>query len=567
MTRSLLTLLLLSIAVSSTSAQGVWTWLHGDTLYQAGTNASRGVRGVPSPTNMPQALDWGYLTHWSDNDNNLWLIQKDSFGLPDLSLMVWKYNMTTNHWTWMTGYDSFKIKSTYSSSVINDYKSSLFGANPSNIKLSINWVDNSGNYWFVSNDYTTNHYYLTKFNIQTLEFEIKDYRPNNYSFKGPQGQALAANFPDVIESTYWVKGSDVYVYGGYNRDRDSVSQEMWKYSMATNLWTWLRGEKMIESKSVYGTKGIATSDNQPHTRENSTKNWVIGSKLYLFGGNVKFSMPNDLWEYDITTNQWTWLHGDSLPSEKGVYPSGHCIEDPRIHPSGRIFYTSPIQSKLCDKVFWLYSGTAKNSATSEELWMYKPEENKWLWVSGTKDTVYTMTTKYTDYSYGQREKPALTNKPGVYAPLAFQDKNGSIFTYGGFPIGPSFGNSRFHFYRNEMWRYDPDYSCINYNITDKFIERGSRTYICAGDSTVVRVRKGYDSMRVSPMTAVTLRQTDSTTEVWLRPSVNTSYKIVAYGYRCESFLDSLTLPITVAPRRIGSESKAICQGESYHGKT
>ena len=277
MTRSLYILFFLSIAVSYSYSQGVWTWMHGDTLYQTGTNASRGVRGVPSPTNLPQALDWGYLTHWSDNDNNLWLIQIDTFDLAYYTLMLWKYNMTTNQWTWMTGYDSFKIKSTYSSSVINDYKSSLFGANPANIKLSINWVDNSGNYWFVSNDYATNnHYFLTKFNIQTLEFEIIDYRPNNYRYKGAQGQALAANFPDVIESTsYWVKGSDVYIYGGYNRDRDSVSQEMWKYSMATNLWTWLRGEKMIESKSVYGTKGVAANTNQPHTREGATRNWVL----------------------------------------------------------------------------------------------------------------------------------------------------------------------------------------------------------------------------------------------------------------------------------------------------
>ena len=553
--------ILLLLTGYSASAQ-VWTWMHGDTLYQPVSNASRGLLGVSSPSNLPSIKSGhGYLFLWPDNKDNMWMIELLDLGSSNVTHVIWRYSIASNQWTWMAGFDSFKISSTYPSSVISDYKSSL--KNPYSSPISeVNWVDTIGNLWFVSKSGVTNNLFLSKYNIQTSEFELKDYRPNNYSSKGTQGQALSSNFPDLVYTTYWVKGTDDYIYGGINRYGDSISQEMWRFNMNSKLWTWLRGVKSTENKAIYGVKGVANATNQPNSKEDCTKNWVKDTKLYLFGGinfdNFIGDIPNDLWEYDILTNQWTWIHGDTLINREGVYPSAHCIETPAIYPTGRVLKGASIQSKVCDKVFWMFGGGSYNGYY-QELWMYKPEENKWLWVSGGK---YRPDTNK-NYKYGIREVSSLSNKPGVVLPLVFSDSKGAIYTYGGLHIIPNASPG----YRNEVWRYDPDYSCVNYRITDKFIDRGIKKYICLGDSTAVNVLKGYDSLRIIPMTDVTLTSTATVTEVWLKPKVNTSYKIIAYGYRCESYLDSLTIPIVVSPPGFGYDTVTICEGSSVYDKT
>ena len=117
MTRSLYILFFLSIAVSSTSAQGVWTWMHGDTFFQSTTAANRGLIGVQSNSTMPYAVDWAKLTVWSDNNDNMWLMHNDTIGWATNTLVVWKYNLVNNQWTWMAGYDSFKITGAYSQTI------------------------------------------------------------------------------------------------------------------------------------------------------------------------------------------------------------------------------------------------------------------------------------------------------------------------------------------------------------------------------------------------------------------------------------------------------------------
>ena len=67
---------------------------------------------------------------------------------------------------------------------------------------------------------------------------------------------------------------------------------------------------------VYGTLGVAASGNIPESRV-PAGSWTDKSgNLWLFGGqgldsNGIIGWLNDLWEYNISTNQWTWMSGSS----------------------------------------------------------------------------------------------------------------------------------------------------------------------------------------------------------------------------------------------------------------
>ncbi len=67
---------------------------------------------------------------------------------------------------------------------------------------------------------------------------------------------------------------------------------------------------------TYGALGVAAPSNSPGSREGSAT-WTDSSgHLWLFGGvgldaNDSDGELNDLWEFDPSTNEWTWIGGSS----------------------------------------------------------------------------------------------------------------------------------------------------------------------------------------------------------------------------------------------------------------
>src|SRR5688500_16568539 len=81
----------------SYSQGGTWTWISGSNT--PGAAASYGPQGVPSVNNHPPG---GYEpTEWKDKNGNFWLYGGWSF--PKNYSDLWKYNPTTNEWTWVKG--------------------------------------------------------------------------------------------------------------------------------------------------------------------------------------------------------------------------------------------------------------------------------------------------------------------------------------------------------------------------------------------------------------------------------------------------------------------------------
>lgn len=131
---------------------------------------------------------------------------------------------------------------------------------------------------------------------------------------GTQGVPNILNTPpNKYQGAYCVDNQNIaWVYGG---NGGSGSSDLWSYNHATNMWTWVKGPQTQGQPAVYGIKGVAASTNLPHTTHvsgllvcDSTNN------LWHYGNFV-----NALWKFETATNNWIWVHGDSSYNTPAVY--------------------------------------------------------------------------------------------------------------------------------------------------------------------------------------------------------------------------------------------------------
>ena len=85
-------------------------------------------------------------------------------------------------------------------------------------------------------------------------------------------------------------------------------------------WTWMSGSSTLGSgqgqSGMYGTLYMPAPTNVPGGRWGAPS-WIDNSgHLWLFGGfgyasNAIFGYLNDLWEFNPSTNEWTWMGGST----------------------------------------------------------------------------------------------------------------------------------------------------------------------------------------------------------------------------------------------------------------
>jgi len=171
---------------------------------------------------------------------------------------VWKYDISLGQWTWVNG-----SQTAGSHGVYGTKGTASISNTPGARSASVSWTDTAGNFWLFGG---------TGF-----------------------GQA-----------------------GGLNELND-----LWKYDLVSNMWTWESGDLDGNVSGVYGMLCVAAVNNKPGARVASSAATDALGNLFLFGGigyaDGSEGWLNDLWKYNIATNQWTWLKGDSMLNDNGVY--------------------------------------------------------------------------------------------------------------------------------------------------------------------------------------------------------------------------------------------------------
>ncbi len=242
----------------------------------------------------------------------------------------------------------------------------------------------------------------------------------------------------------WWKDLDgnFWLLGGWKSPGDYATP-LWKYDIANNEWTWMKGPQTSGTAGVYGTQGVPDPANFPGSRCAGIGAWTDDNgDLWMYGGlGYDASGTNgslsDMWKYNIATNEWTWINGSKYTSEQPVFGTYQTF-GATVTPGQRGETTCSWKDAAGN--FWVYGGF-DNGGNSSAMFKYDPTLNQWAWMWGGSAFMFP--------NYGTQGIASATNSPGSrYCYGHWQDAQGHMWISGGY------GNN----YYSDVWMYDPSVS-------------------------------------------------------------------------------------------------------------
>jgi N-acetylneuraminic acid mutarotase len=201
--------------------------------------------------------------HWASN-----ALIVNLLALAWFALSAAAQTTTPNDWTWMAG--SSTISCLYGNCPLNGVYGTLgtpaAGNNPGSRSPAASWTDKNGNFWL---------------------------------FGG--AIPLLANFTGL--------------------ECEAYLNDLWEFNPSTNEWAWMGGPDTFTvghtnfqcgPSGIYGTLGVPAAGNVPGGRWNSVEWTDSNGNFWLFGGygldiNGTLGYLNDLWMFNPSTNEWTWM--------------------------------------------------------------------------------------------------------------------------------------------------------------------------------------------------------------------------------------------------------------------
>ena len=293
---------------------------------------------------------------------------------------------------------------------------------------------------------------------------------------GTLGVAAASNIPGGRSSAAgWTDASGHrWIFGGYGADSrsDTVQgylNDLWQFDPATLKWTWMGGSNTFSCTSsscgqpgVYGTFQKPAPGNIPGGRSGAVS-WVDSNgNFWLYGGkgidgagqNV---ILDDLWKFDPTTLNWTWMGGSNViyvvvGSQAAVYgtKSVPAVGNNPGSQSGAGGWTDS------NGDLWLFG--------DGNLWKYSISLNQWAWMSGTGakpcpvvPTIGYPTCLSQPGFYGTRGLPdAASSPPGSNPTATWTDRSGNFWLFGGYASDVTGEDAGLiDGYVNVLWDFNP----------------------------------------------------------------------------------------------------------------
>jgi PKD repeat protein len=422
------------------SQSGMWTWISGSQA--AGASAVYGTQGVPSINNHPAG---GYeQIQWKDKQGNFWVYGGAYSYLDDL----WKYDPVTNEWTWMRGSGTSGVPANYGTMGVSNPAN-----NPGHRLEGGAWTDTTGNLWLFGGQIQTGILSdLWEYNISTNEWIwMKGPVVPSNGVHGILGIADPLNNPGSRKNTYstWTDNNNLWLFGGEGYDdfgTMGMLNDMMKYNISTNEWTWMKGSNQAAMLPVYGSIGIPSSTNDPGSRQSRTILKDIQGNFWLFGGDVSTSAHavsrcNDVWKYDLISSEWTWMAGPDTVEDDGSYLT-NCTFDNFNWPRARFSNLTSVPDNLGN--FWIFGGNSL-FGNMNDLWIFNPQSLQWNWLEG-------IFAPNQAGIWGTLGVPSPLNTPGNRSGgLSWWGNDNKFYMFGGMHFPSVVGLA-------DMWVYDPD-SC------------------------------------------------------------------------------------------------------------
>ncbi|MGI8906816.1 MAG: kelch repeat-containing protein [Candidatus Sumerlaeaceae bacterium] len=421
-----------------------WTWLKGGYLPDA--YGAYGTLGMPAASNFPGKR----LTHvtWRDNSGNLWLFGGAGYGTTAFGSLndLWKYDSTLSQWVWVTGSTAINQNGTYG------ILGSAAAANTPGARQSpAVWTDNAGNLWLFggfgyaaagSIGYLND---LWKYDVSTGMWTwVKGSNVTGQAgVYGTQNVGSASNVPGArSESVAWTDTTGtLWLQGG------NLLGDLWKYEIGSNEWTWIKGTNVTNEAANYGTQGVAAATNAPGARRLAV-GWSTTGTLWLFGGYTSPGGYNsDLWKFDLSSGNWTWMKGSNTSLANGIYGT-QGVEAAANTPGAR--HHGVTWTDTSGRLWLLGGGFGPPSPLQSynDLWRYSPQTGNWTWMKGLGGSFFTALNG--PGTYGTQGSPGASNTPGARQwSSGWIDNSGNLICFGGIGVGTGAVGCL-----NDMWKYD-----------------------------------------------------------------------------------------------------------------
>jgi hypothetical protein len=515
-------------------AHNDWTWIDGtdiagtDAAPQYGNVATSAPTSIPNPyANTPGARYGG--AGWTDKSGNLWLFGGEGWELsgapqpatldaPMNDLWVCPFGGADQcQWQLVGSYDPTAVGATTVGALViqNAQSEDQFGSyntvgtagTPGGRYGAATWTDNAGNLWmFGGNGNGTDNPCCSKGLLNDLwEFNASSYAgynaltgapftstPGQWTWEGGSngaGQkgtytgAAGTLVPGArVNAVSWTDAlGNFWLFGGYGFDgsgNEGFLSDLWEYTGGN--WVFVGGSQTFNTNGNYGNQGTALGSNAPGGRQEAV-GWADASgNLWLFGGEGLDSIGtadgilNDLWVYNITSGQWTWVLGSKTANQTGVYGLQPLVGPPNttgaagtVGLTGGTAGTFPGSrwgaSGWVDQGgnFWLFGGWGLDSTATNgngalnDFWVYVPnatagQPGTWTWIKGTN-------TGSDNGVYGVLTRPYLTYyvwTPGGRSNAThWIDNQGQLWLFGG--EGYDSTSTSGSGYLNDLWRYLP----------------------------------------------------------------------------------------------------------------
>lgn len=367
-----------------------WTWVSGSNA--ANAEGVYGTQEIASTSDVPGARS--SALGWADASGNLWVFGGTDSGTGILN-DLWEFNPAAKTWMWVSGSNTANAKGIYGTLGVATSGNVPGARGNGSGGPSLGWTDSSGNFWLFGG------YGYDSAGTLGLLNDLWEFSPttkmwtwvsgsntvNAMGVYGTQGVAAASNVPGARGySVGWTdKSGNLWLYGGYNAGANGDLSDLWEFSLTTKMWTWVSGSNTGGVVPVYGTLGTPSANNTPGGRD-SAVSWTDSSgNFWLFGGfdldsatgaNGTNQYLNDLWEFNPTTKEWTWIGGSDTGGANGVYGTLGVAAASNV-PGAR--GSQGVSVSWTDKIgnFWLFGGEGYAATGSvccdlNDLWVYAP---------------------------------------------------------------------------------------------------------------------------------------------------------------------------------------------------
>lgn len=356
-----------------------WTAVTGSpNRNTAGMYGSPGIGAVGNlPGGRQNAVVW-----FNASTGQVWLFGGygyDSGGTAGVLNDLWMYDPSTQAWTWEGGSDVASAPGVYTSP----------GAQPGARSTAFSWIDSTGRLWLFGGTNSNNTSYLN--DLWYYDPVAKQWNfVSGSTSAGANGTYGTAGTPGGIPGarygvqTWQDSSGHFWLFGGTGFGATSttpnVLNDLWELDPGSMQWTYISGSEEPGASGVYGTMGVPAAGNVPGARGGGTVWTDTAGNVWLLGGFGYDSLVadsesflNDLWTYNPTTQQWTWVSGSNVvntsPGNYGTVGTPATTNQPgsRIFASGWTDTTGHL---------WLFGGEGYDSASTpnfgdlNDLWKF-----------------------------------------------------------------------------------------------------------------------------------------------------------------------------------------------------